>query len=289
MKNSTLYALVAGLVLGGMLLPGTALAEKRTPFTDTETVTGLVNAGTWITDGKSLFVTGLTLSGLEKASDPRLAGTSTVWVDRITDLATQAVLMWGRFRIENDGGAWDGYWCADSSVGSSLATIVGSGDYEGLVARMTWLGGSDWEGCIVENGPGPVPMKDGSWERIENFDWIVGDVVVPFTMQPTGDKAVVGKISLVNGGGVQTHTGKSTDVAEVGLVTFPTKPTTAAWSCFGTVKAANGDLLNYVAMGENDLAAGVNSGTVHFTGGTGRFDAATGSLGVPSGIGTIRY
>jgi hypothetical protein len=37
------------------------------------------------------------------------------------------------------------------------------------------------------------------------------------------------------------------------------------------------------------LAAEVNNGTVHFAGGTGRFEAATGSFGVPSNTGTIRY
>ena len=52
---------------------------------------------------------------------------------------------------------------------------------------------------------------------------------------------------------------------------------------------ANGDLLNWVATGEKDVQTGANEGTVHFVGGTGRFEVAAGSFAITTGTGTIRY
>ncbi len=277
----------AALVLcGALVLPSTAQGVTKTAFT-TKEVVKIVNPGTWITDGKSAFITGMKFSGSEDASDSRLSGTESFSGDGIMDLATGARMLWGPYHLENADGAWDGYWYMDTSTGTAGATTAGSGRYTGLLARWIWAG-THWEGYIVENGPGEVPITLRG-QRVEQFDWIVGAVLDPANMQPTGETAVVAKVTLVKGDGVATHTGKTTDVAEVGIVTFPESPTTAAWSSFGTLKAANGDLLYWVAMGENDLKAGVNNGTVHFVGGTGRFDAATGSFGVPSGTGTIRY
>lgn len=277
---------ITAFALCALLLTTTALGKTKTPFTNTEVMTGMLEPGTWITDGTTLFVTGCKLSSIENASDPRLSGTGTVWMNQIMDLTTGARVLWGRFRLENAGGAWDGYWSTDTT-GAGVATIAGSGGYAGLVARWTYLGNGDWVGYVVENGPGEVPMKlRGS--REEKFEWIEGAVLDPATMQPTGQFAVIGKVTLVNGGGVGTHVGKITDQTEVGLVTFPT-PTTAAWSLTGIMKAANGDLLNWVAAGEKDVQTGVVDGTVHFVGGTGRFEVATGSFAVSSGTGTIRY
>ncbi len=279
--------LLAALVLGTLWLPITALAKTKTPFTTTETTT-VVDPGKWITDGTSLFVIGQIMRGTEDASDPRLCGAETIRADVIMDLATGTMKYWGSYHLENADGAWDGYWYGEPSTGTGVCTTIGSGRYAGLVARWTAASHGQWTGYIVENGPGEVPMKV-SGSRVEQFEWSVGAVLNPANMQPTGETAVVGKVTLVKGDGVATHTGKTTDVTEVGLVTFPQNPTTATWSCFGILRAANGDLLNWVAMGENDLITGVNTGTVHFAGGTGRFDAATGSFGVPRGTGTIRY
>lgn len=274
------------LVLGVLWSPATAVGKTKTPFTNTEVMTGILDPGTWISDGTTLFVTGCILSSIENASDPRLCGTGTVWMNQIMDLATGTMVLWGRFRLENAGGAWDGYWSTDTT-GTGVATLVGGGGYTGLVSRWTYLGNGDWVGYIVENGPGEVPMRlRGS--REEQFEWTVGFVLDPQTMQPTAQLAVVGKVSLVNGSGVGTHVGKITDQTELGLVTFP-GPETAAWSLTGTMKTANSDLLNWVATGETDVQTWEQDGTVHFVGGTGRFEAATGSHAVPSGTGTIRY
>ncbi len=249
-----------------------------------------MDPGKWIMTEKTLFVVGQIMSGTEEASDPRISGTETIRADVIMDLATGTMKYWGTYHLENAHGAWDGYWYGEPSTGTGVCTTVGSGRYAGLVARWTAASHGQWTGYIVENGPGEVPI-DVRGSRVEQFEWSVGAVLNPADMQPTGESALISKVTLVNGEGAATHTGKTTDLAEVGIVTFPDpeNPANAAWSCFGILRAANGDLLNWVAMGENDLIAGVNSGTVHFAGGTGRFEAATGSFGVPSGTGTIRY
>ncbi len=188
------------------------------------------------------------------------------------DLTTGAATLWGRFHLENDGGAWDGYW--QNSNGSLMLTGEGSGGYEGLVMRI----GSDAERLyVVENGPGEVPFKVSGW-RVEQIQWVTGAVLDPSSMEPTGEVGMVGKVTLLKGGALATHTGAVTDQMEVGLLTF-TSPTTVATSVIGIEKAANGDLLHWVAVVETDLQTGVADGTVHWSGGTGRFEATTGSFG----------
>jgi hypothetical protein len=261
----------AALVICAALVSTTALAKTKTPFTATGVDT-MVDPGTWITDGTSLFITGAVHSAVRNASDPRISGTGTVWSDGIFDLTTGAFTLWGRFHLENGGGAWDGYW--QNLDGSLVLTAKGSGGYEGLVMRI----GSDAGGLyIVENGPGEVPFKVSGW-RVEQIQWVPGMVLDPFTMLPTGEVGVVGTVTLLKGAARSTHTGAVTDLMEVGLLTF-TSPTTVAASVIGTEKAANGDLLNWVAVFETNLETGVANGTVHWSGGTGRFEAAIGSFG----------
>ncbi len=175
------------------MLPATALAKTKTPFTTAETDT-VTDPGKWITDGTSLFITGQIMSGTEAASDPRVSGTETIGADAIMDLATGTMKYWGSYHLENAGGAWDGYWFGDTSTGTAVCTTVGSGGYAGLTARWTFAGTGHWTGYIVENGPGEVPMKV-SGSRVEQFDWIMGAVLDPATMQPTGKFAVVGKVN----------------------------------------------------------------------------------------------
>lgn len=277
---------IAALALCTLWLPTTALAKTKTPFTSIET-TSMVNPGTWVTDWTSIFITGWMISGVEDASDPRLCGTEAIGADAIVDMATGATKYWGTYHLENAGGAWDGYWYGDTANGTGVCTTVGSGGYAGLVARWTAASHGHWTGYIVENGPGEVPMTlRGSVE--EHIEWVVGAVLDPATMQPTGEFGVIGLDSLVSGGGVGLHLGACTELARLGLITLP-NPTTAAWSVMGIMKAANGDLLSWVAMGQKDIKTGANDGTVHFAGGTGRFEAATGSFDAISGTGTIRY
>lgn len=287
--------LFATFAFGAFLLPATALAVTKTPFTSMEK-TWVTDPGKWVSDGKTLFITGQVISGTEAASDPRLSGSEIIGADAIMDLATGAMKYWGDYHLENADGAWDGYWFGDTATGTAVCTALGSGRYAGLVGRFTMAGPGLWTGYIVENGPGAVPMKLSGW-RVEQFDWSVGAVVDPSNMQPTGESNVVGKVTLVNGAGVATHTGQTTDQAEVGILTF-LSPTKVAFSLTGTMKSANGDLLYWVGTGTTDLQTGVANATVHWIGGTGRFEAATGFFVIKdrqvqdpksTSTGTIRY
>lgn len=267
MKNSTLYSVMAGLVLGGMLLPGTVLAEKKTPFTSKETDTPVPGAGDrfmtagwgYLFDGKSTLV--------EEASDSRVAGIGWYSAFAAMDLQAGAATFWGQFHIENEGGAWDGYWTGNEAQDGLTATLVGSGDYEGLVSRWTstshGTGIVNWSGYIVENGPGEVPFKI-SGLRVEHFVPITNPAEMPFYVAAPLDQ----------GWGQASHIGVFTDLKKIGLVKF-TSPTTAIFRGTGVAQAANGDLLNWVAFGTKE--GGKTDISVFFAGGTGRFEHAVGS------------
>ena len=168
MKNSIL--LMAGLALGAVLLPGTAFAEKKTLFTATET--DKTPNFPWFqgTDGNYYVFDGGATFDMVSDDEPRVAGHGEYSMYAIMDV-TGALTLWGKFHSENTDGAWDGYWTGN--LAEMTATLVGSGDYEGLVSRWNWVSGSggilNWSGYIVENGPGDVPFKASAW-RVEQFE-----------------------------------------------------------------------------------------------------------------------
>ncbi|HEY5915730.1 MAG TPA: hypothetical protein VJA21_34525 [Verrucomicrobiae bacterium] len=263
MKCSTLYPIVAGLVLGGMLLPGTVLAEKKTPFTSTYTETDTPRPGDWfVTDGW-MYLFDRKINIIEYASDSRVAGTGWYSLYTAIDSQTGASAVWGAWHIENDNGAWDGYWTG--TMAEMTATLVGSGDYEGKVSRWKWAAGdSGWSGYIVENGPGDVPVKISGW-RDEQF--------VPIMIDANGN-LVYAKSSLDAGGGQASHIGLFTDVKKTGLVNLRD----GLFSATGTLEAPNGDLLNWVTFGEVGAEIQPSGLKIFFAGGTGRFEHLVGSV-----------
>jgi hypothetical protein len=260
------------LALSALFLPTMAFAKTKTRVTVTGGGDTPIYPGTVITDGQSMFLTGAIFDAVRIASDPRLCVRGTIWADGILNRETGAQTLWGRFHLENDRDSWDGYW--QNKDGNVVITGVGGGRCAGLVLRV----GSDAEGVyIVENGPGEVPFRvEGS--RVEQIQWITGLVL---TGPHAGQFETIGKVGLVEGGGTATHIGDVTDQMEVGLLTL-TSPTTLTASITGTDKAANGDLLNWVAVFnmdlETDLQAVSAEPTAHWAGGTGRFAAVTGSF-----------
>lgn len=104
-------------------------------------------------------------------SDPRLAG-RLVWCwdeyeygygsDEDPSVGS------GTYRIENDGGAWQGshhevFW-VDTASGEEMdagnvVILVGEGEYEGFYAAMTFLPDwSDMRGVIFEGSPPDAPV-----------------------------------------------------------------------------------------------------------------------------------
>ena len=60
---------ISALALCALWLPTTALAQTKTPFTTIET-TSVVNPGTWVTDGTSIFITGWRINGVDPKRPP---------------------------------------------------------------------------------------------------------------------------------------------------------------------------------------------------------------------------
>ncbi len=266
-----------------MLLPAAALAEKKTPFTSTYTETDTPRPGDWfVTDGW-MYLFDRKINIVEYSLDSRVAGTGWYSLYTAIDSQTGAGAVWGAWHIENENGAWDGYWTG--TLAEMTATLVGSGDYEGKVSRWKWAAGdSEWSGYIVENGPGDVPFKISGW-RVEQWE--------PLKTDADGNPVYV-KASLDAGGGQASHLGVFTDLKKIGLVDYPD----LMFSASGTLEAANGDLLNWVTIGI--MNPGPPAVEVFFAGGTGRFEHAVGSFAGPllyqsptsytyQGTGTIRY
>lgn len=82
----------------------------------------------------------------------------------------------------------------------------------------------------------------------------------------------------VTASGTATHLGLFTSVGRLVFTPDPNNPNIIHPSGEATITAANGDKLTFVLEnGELDVTTGVAHGTFRFTGGTGRFEGASGS------------
>jgi hypothetical protein len=258
---------------------------KRTYFTGTETET-IGSFGTWITDGQRLYISGATLLGAEDASDPRVSGQATIGVNAIWDAQTWAGPMWGTFHVVNSDGEWQGHWQGERTFAEGhvysviVATAVGHGAYEGLVARWTYTGVDVdqtqqllFTGFIVEakGGPGDRPFRVSA-TRTERLEIHPGVIITPGTMPPY-EPAMAMTFDIVEEVGQAAHLGRVRN-AGTGMVL----PTGEISGC-GTATAANGDRLHWVVEGMEDPATGVASVVLHVGGGTGALEAAVGRAG----------
>jgi len=254
---------------------------KRTHFTGTEHQT-VGSYGTWISDGSKLYISGATLFATRDATDPRVSGQETLTIAAIWDAATWTGPMWGTFHLENGDGAWDGYWHGERTLSGQdvhswiVATMVGSGAYEGLIARSTHTGVNvdqtallHFTGYIVEakGGPGERPFHVRA-TRTERLGLHPGLVVMP----PTYEPAMAMTFDIVEEFGEATHLGRVQN-AGTGML-LPN----GGISGFGSVTAANGAVLHWIVEGTVDPATGIASILLHFAGGTGAFEAAVGTL-----------
>ncbi|MHC1769281.1 MAG: hypothetical protein AB9869_34205 [Verrucomicrobiia bacterium] len=272
------------------MLSGRAATERRTPFTSQETDTTqdfawfTDTAGEWryLFDGKATF-------GMVSA-ESRLAGAGSYSMNAAVNIKSGTATLWGECHLRNEHGGWDGYWTGTEAQDGLTATLAGSGNYEGLVSRWTSTfhdgTSTHWRGYIVENGPGAVPFEISGWRKKQSVPPVTDPTMTPFFL--------VGP--LAEGQGQSSPFGVFTDLKAIGLAKF-TGPATAIFRATGIQQAANGDLLNWVALGA--IASGEFKVSSFFAGGTGRFEHAVGALAVqvqpsePSdtytGTGTIRY
>jgi hypothetical protein len=205
-------------------------------------------------------------------------------------------LLWGSFRLGNIGGAWDGYWQGTNFFEngqlhmSRAMTAEGHGVYEGLVFRATSTavdsGPIQWTGCVVNDRQGSRPYQLKGL-RVDCAQQITGVLLDPLTLRPTGTKGALMRINIVTEVGEATYLGRTKEQG-LGLL----DPVTGVCSMMGTAMPAENEgrgVLQWVAqattdlrtIAKTDLKSGVTSAEVHFAGGTGQFEDATGGFSGP--------
>lgn len=257
----------------------TAQAEARkTYFTGVEGNYAL-DPGQWFGDGANLVAFRRACDADEDISDPRLKGLGS-WTYAV-DAVAGKFWGWGRIVPDQGGGEWTGYFTGTMSAGTTLhMTLTGSGDYDGLVARLTYTDGPQPHtlaiaGYIVEakGGPGDRPLKLSlcRTERLEMLNCVELDPTYwpPEPFIPWRPATIV-RATIVSEIGQATHAGRITNEG-FGLM----DPVTGVMTGTGTAKAANGDEIYWVHVATFD-ENGVAQNVVHFCGGTGRFEAVTG-------------
>jgi len=282
---------IVGVFTVGLHVAVFAAPRPEVAFTATQVATW-VNFGTALDDGTHVLILNARASTVLTASDPVVSGKGTVTCSGIW-YTNKVGVLWGSLRLDNIGGTWDGYWQGTNSlehghVVMSLAmTAEGSGVYQGLVFRATSTavdyGPIHWTGCIVNDRQGPRPyLLKGL--RVDNAMNVKGMLLDPLTLRPTGTNGALVKINIVTEVGEATYLGRTTEQG-LGLL----DPVTGVSSMMGTAISADNkgrDVLRWVAQATTDLRTlpkmdlktGVAIVEVHFAGGTGRFEDATGGF-----------
>lgn len=307
MLRRAAIGVVAVLTLAAAL---TAEADaKKTYFTGIEG-NYILDPGQWFGDGVNLVAFRRACDADEDITDPRLKGLGS-WTYSV-DAVAGKFWGWGRIVPDQGGGEWTGYFTGTMAAGTTLhMTLTGSGDYAGLVARLTYTDGPQphtlaIEGYIIEakGGPGERPLKVSvcRTEQLEMLNCVELDPTLwpPEPFDPPRPATIV-RATIVSEMGQATHAGRITNEG-FALI----DPVTGVMTGMGTAKAANGDEIYWVHIATFDQN-GVAHNSVHFCGGTGRFEAVTGGfvgqiteVPVPTddpavsqfcydGVGTIRY
>ena len=84
---------------------------------------------------------------------------SLLWLSTIVDYSVSPTAIAGTWRLENDGGVWDGDWTGvieSDGLHSIEGAMAGSRGYDGLVYRATWEYYNDGDitaGGVIEPAP----------------------------------------------------------------------------------------------------------------------------------------
>jgi len=147
-KSKRIFSLsVASLVVLLVLMVPVAAGTTRTEYFGTEYCVGPMTGGReWVSEDGMLHLRGGEQPYYDDVSDPRLSGDALVTVNYNFQMAEPPVYvygrMWGTFRIENEGGYWEGHWVGErTEEGSSYIRTVlhGHGDYEGLLTHTDYV------------------------------------------------------------------------------------------------------------------------------------------------------
>jgi hypothetical protein len=166
LKSTLIAAITAGLLAGTSVgVVGQSGDEGPVQFTGRIAGGSPIASGTvgTVDDRTETRGNGWTFSSVE-VSDPRLEGTVTHTLN-IDDHDGQAYrVLSATWRIENEGGAWEGsehsVILPDGSRTTATAVLSGEGGYAGLTAlvEVTFVGfDKEWRGVILEGGLPPLP------------------------------------------------------------------------------------------------------------------------------------
>lgn len=140
-------ATLALIVLSIAATPVTA-GILRTGYEGLEHYVGPLSPGRqWISEDGVLHIRGGQEAYRDEVDDQRLCGDAVVTLNVNFHFASPPVMvygpMWGTFRIDNDGGYWEGSWVGERTELEGFSYIRGilrgHGGYEGLQARVSYV------------------------------------------------------------------------------------------------------------------------------------------------------
>jgi hypothetical protein len=144
----TLQVAALMLIVLSILVAPVAARTLRTEYEGVELyVEPLLPGRQWISEDGVLHIRGGQEAYEDQVDDPRLCGDTVVTLNVNFHFADPPVMvygpMWGTFRIDNDGGYWEGSWVGERTELQGFSYIRGvlhgHGAYEGLQARAEYV------------------------------------------------------------------------------------------------------------------------------------------------------
>jgi hypothetical protein len=135
------------LIVLSILVAPVAAKTIRTDYEGVELYVGPLSPGRqWVSEEGILHIRGGQEAYRDEVSDPRVSGDAVVTLNVNFQFAAPPVMvygpMWGEFRIDNDGGYWEGTWVGErTEQGFSYirGVLHGHGGYDGLQARAEYV------------------------------------------------------------------------------------------------------------------------------------------------------
>jgi len=197
MNVAVVLAAAALAVVGASAAVSAAAAELpaddvAVSVSGTSTLVGQLEPGTTSVEDDVVRTRGTVLVTVEESSDPRVSGRAIIRLDIDAypgpgGVPGAAQVRYGEMRLENDDGAWEGWFAGRFNGSRFIQTywLAGEGAYEGLSYVVTAGGnGNTWlsDGLIY---PGELPPV-GNVNRLP-VDGPGRDVPTALQMGPDGE------------------------------------------------------------------------------------------------------
>ncbi len=146
MKKWTLILLVSSMTVSFLVVP-VAAKMIRTEYEGVSTCGPVIGGRDWISKGGVSHLRGGSLACTDVVNDERINGDELLTVNYNFKSAVPPVFiygpMWGKARISNENGYWEGSWVGERTKEDGYsyirAVLRGYGDYEGLQARVDYI------------------------------------------------------------------------------------------------------------------------------------------------------